>query len=353
MSPYARGGMETHTLELATELQKYMNVTVLLPQLSPEQQGQKHPFEVVFLPWDHSRKWLLQYRSFSKEVATWLAKHPCELVFSQGFAAYDYLKQKKVPVIVHPHGLEMLGQAQTIKEQITFAIFKWIARQCFQKADCVISLGGQLTDMLRQGFDVADKKIKVIPNATRAMNLTKTEWSPCKNRFLFVGRLAFNKGLDFLPEVMNLVNIDSFSLSIVGDGPLRSSIENLSKSDPRVVYKGRLGASELRSEFENHRAILFMSRFEGMPTVILEAMSYGLCVVATRIGAVDTMLDPSTGILVEPSAKSISDGILRYSLMSDVERKTMAQCAQQKVKSHFTWEHVTQSYRDLFHEFVS
>jgi glycosyltransferase involved in cell wall biosynthesis len=54
------------------------------------------------------------------------------------------------------------------------------------------------------------------------------------------------------------------------------------------------------------------SLWENLPCVLLEAMSSGLPVVATRVGGTAEIVDSSTGHLVEPSSETaLADGILR------------------------------------------
>jgi glycosyltransferase involved in cell wall biosynthesis len=84
---------------------------------------------------------------------------------------------------------------------------------------------------------------------------------------------------------------------------------------------------------------------EGIPTVILEAMTAGVPVVATRVGAVaEAISDPSVGILVEPADdRALVDGLRR--LAGDMPlRLAIADRAREHVRTQFSLERLVDAY---------
>ncbi len=103
------------------------------------------------------------------------------------------------------------------------------------------------------------------------------------NTVLFVGRLSAEKGADVLlsawPEKTTL------ELVVVGDGPLRSTLGR--RGGPSVRFLGHCSPADVRDLMLRSRALVFPSlAYENQPVVLLEALSAGLPVVASRSGAI-------------------------------------------------------------------
>jgi glycosyltransferase involved in cell wall biosynthesis len=125
-------------------------------------------------------------------------------------------------------------------------------------------------------------------------------------RVLCAGRLTEQKRVDRFLEVMRRLSESSPELQIrsviAGDGPLRSELEQLADSlglRPRhVEFAGEV--ADMKRLYANSDLLVLTSDWEGSPNVLLEAMSYGLPVVATRVGGVpEIVCDGENGFLVQ------------------------------------------------------
>ena len=118
---------------------------------------------------------------------------------------------------------------------------------------------------------------------------------PC---FGFIGQLHESKGIQDLLRIWNSDRALS-KLSILGDGPLKNKVLAAANADPRIVYVGSFSA-ERRDEalptFFNSIDYLLVPSLEGegMPTVILEALSCGCPVIASPSGGIAAF---ATGML--------------------------------------------------------
>ncbi|MEQ9923115.1 glycosyl transferase [Pectobacterium brasiliense] len=98
-----------------------------------------------------------------------------------------------------------------------------------------------------------------------------------RGRFLYVGRLSEEKGLDFLLDFF--CQQPELSLTIVGDGPQRESLER--KAGENIQFKGYVNNSELNSIFVEHDVFIFPSTSEPWGLVVEEALVYGLPVICS------------------------------------------------------------------------
>jgi colanic acid/amylovoran biosynthesis glycosyltransferase len=145
-------------------------------------------------------------------------------------------------------------------------------------------------------------------------------------RLVFVGRLAEEKNPRVLVRAAADL-IDDFPdlrLTIVGDGPLRgalaSDIDALGVRD-HVRLAGWCDGPAVREELRASRALVLCSRFEGLPTVILEAYALGRPVIATSVAAVPELVRPGTsGWLIEPDSFEPLVAAMREALLATPTR---------------------------------
>ncbi|MDI9308958.1 MAG: glycosyltransferase family 4 protein [Limnohabitans sp.] len=117
--------------------------------------------------------------------------------------------------------------------------------------------------------------IQVIPNPVKAIHKSKNIVR--ENIILNVGRLVREKGQHYLIEMMSKLNIDNWKLVILGDGPLRESLEkqivDLSVQD-RVILQGTV--TNVEEWLHKSSIFAFSSVSEGFPNALVEAMAAGL-----------------------------------------------------------------------------
>jgi glycosyltransferase involved in cell wall biosynthesis len=110
--------------------------------------------------------------------------------------------------------------------------------------------------------------------------------------FLFVGVLDKRKGLDVLLELWIKYQIDA-KLILCGprgkDNDINALLDNV--DDTTIIELGPLGREEIKNQYLTADFFIFPSRREGLPNVILEAMSFGLPIISNNIpGVTDYLL---------------------------------------------------------------
>jgi glycosyltransferase involved in cell wall biosynthesis len=142
------------------------------------------------------------------------------------------------------------------------------------------------------------QNIRVIPNPVRSFNISGINREKI---ILSVGRLIASKKTDILLEIFSKLNCPDWQLWIVGDGPQRNMLEEISrqlKITDRVTFWG--SQKDLGKFYSKASIFAFTSVSEGFPNVLLEAMSAGLgCISFNCVaGPSDIIEDGVNGFLI-------------------------------------------------------
>jgi len=136
--------------------------------------------------------------------------------------------------------------------------------------------------------------------------------SPCHAvRLVCVGRLCEAKGQLLLVAAAAELAAKglAFELILAGDGPLRGELEALIQSldlQQRIRITGWISSAEVRAQILASRALVLPSFAEGLPVVIMEAMSLRRPIISTYIGGIpELVLDGVNGWLIP--AGSVQD----------------------------------------------
>jgi colanic acid/amylovoran biosynthesis glycosyltransferase len=125
---------------------------------------------------------------------------------------------------------------------------------------------------------------------------------------LCAGHLNEGKGHEYLFEAiaaLKMAGVDDVLLLVAGDGPLmgwlRRKAESLGIVD-QVRFLGHLAHDCLLSLYESGAVDLAVlpSSFEGIPVTLMEAMSYGVPVLATTVGGIPELCSEDCGVLIPP-----------------------------------------------------
>ena len=162
-------------------------------------------------------------------------------------------------------------------------------------------------DVLPNGFE------PVAEDAVRPSTLPLDEQE--RPLLVFVGRLSEQKGLDVLMDAWDSLcqqGEPNARLAIAGSGELNEWLDDriASSTYPQSIVKlGRVEDSEKRWLFEQAKGVLIPSRFEGLPTVLLEAMHAGAPTIMADVNDLGRLVtEPNAGLSVTPGD---SDGLVQ------------------------------------------
>ncbi len=162
-------------------------------------------------------------------------------------------------------------------------------------------------------------KVKITRNWT---GLTKenTENKRYSNKILCVGRLVEQKNYIFLINSLSKYE-KSISIDIVGEGPEKNKIKNLSKDkNVEVNFLGKINHDNLSEIYQKYKLYAIPSNFEGNPKTLLEAMGNGCIVLASNIENHSEIIDNSiNGFLFDLTEKDFIKTLDKFYSLNNLE----------------------------------
>ena len=172
-----------------------------------------------------------------------------------------------------------------------------------------------LTNFDIQGFSSLNPNTICINNPLGITHNKKFKEN--EKRFIFVGRAAIEqKGLDLLIKSFEDINNVEWSLSIIVDRldkPLEEMVRNARKTS-NITLKYDSNDEELIENYCSGSVFIMTSRWEGFGMTLVEAMSFGLPIIATpTVGAKEVLLDGKYGLITRSfSIEDITDAMRKF-----------------------------------------
>ncbi|MGD0886018.1 MAG: glycosyltransferase [Thermodesulfovibrionales bacterium] len=281
-------------------------------------------------------------------IHSFLRKGSFDLVHTHGYFA-DIVGIPAAKILGIPHISTCHG---FISNDRNLRLYNWLDRIALRFATKIIAVSeGIENDLIRSGIDRS--RIVTIQNA---VNGEYSDESAMRNRrekrnllnlsdkdFVagYVGRLSEEKGIKYLVEAISMLSTYEeipLKLLIIGEGPKRKDLEDFAKEknlEQRVFFIG------FQSDVENWLpamdVFVLPSLTEGTPMSLLEAMAYGIPVVASAVGGVPQVIDSGQdGMIVAPGvSREIKDAI--YLLYKNIDlRNSVAREAQKKIEANYS-----------------
>lgn len=257
----------------------------------------------------------------------------------------------KLPYIIRFGGGDIPGA------QVRFAkIYKLLGpviKAIWRNADALVVNSQGLKDRA-QGF-YAKRDFQIICNGVNTdIFYPGSREKTGEFRILFVSRLIEGKGLQFvipkLQQIQENVN-KNVKLIIVGNGPYRKTLENLTNecgAGKFVQFEGQRNKDELLRYYQNADVFILPSEQEGMPNVVLEAMACGLPIVMTPCEGSKELIG-NNGYVVPVEA--FSDRLI-YLANHREECLEMGRESRRIVDSCFLWEKKVAEYINILEDSV-
>ncbi|MCE9581903.1 MAG: glycosyltransferase [Planctomycetes bacterium] len=211
--------------------------------------------------------------------------------------------------------------------------------------DCETCVCESVREYTEREAGIDEKKLVAIPNGVELPALDGLDRS--RPEALFLGRLEPQKDVRTLLAAWPLVRrrIPAAVLRIVGKGPQEAELRALDVDG--VEWCGF--QTDLAPFWRTARVLALPSRWEGLPNAVLEAMAWGVPVVATAVGgSVELVREGKTGHLVEPG-DAVALAVRLAEVLEDGARaETMGREGRRVVERDYTVERMVSANQDLY-----
>lgn len=215
-----------------------------------------------------------------------------------------YLKEKyKIPFVISEHWSGFLQVNRSKLSFVSILTARYIAR----KASCLLPVSTILMDNLKE-LKIG-KKFKVIGNVINTELFFPEEKQNKTFAFLHISNLIPLKNPDVIIEAAFRLRKDfkNFELQIGGDGDVERLNKLIKKYDGQNYIKifGEISHSEVAEKMKKSSCFVLFSDYESFSCVLLESLSSGVPVIATRVGAIPEIIGENHGVVIEKSEEEL------------------------------------------------
>ena len=248
------------------------------------------------------------------------------------------------------------------KGHIIGKIYELIERFVLERTDTVLAVNEKTKQFYTGLYPQIKDKITIIPvgidtkmfkPVNRYETRKKYHLNENEKIILYVGRLNAEKGLDLLLKSFKTIK-NEFTyckLLLVGDGQEKANLKKIKKdlNLGDIIFMDVLEHEKIPEIINCADVFALCSYYEGMPTVVLEALACGVPVVSTDVGDVHKVVrDGETGYIVRTrSEEELSAKLIKALSNSDRFKENCIKTAQQ-----YSWDKIAKKIVGVYNELL-
>lgn len=276
-------------------------------------------------------------------------------LFLTSFQAVKNGIRNGTPVVVTIHGV--MAERRLFINSMQKTYLRTLGSWIFKNATMVICLTkSDANEIMKLGCP--RDEIRIISNPVDVDAFRPRPELEKDNIAIWVGRFVFEKGLDTLIKAAKEVVDQNSSVRfiLVGDGPLAGRVKHLVTKyqlQKNVALTGAIEPQRVNELLSKAAVFVFTSLKEGLPKVVLEAMSSGKAVVASDIPGVDEVIsNGENGILIpKDDPRAFAEGICQ--IMDDRKlRLKLGVAARKYILQYHSWNKILDELEDTYSSLV-
>jgi L-malate glycosyltransferase len=266
-----------------------------------------------------------------------------QLSYPAGLLGTIIQKRRKIPNILTEHSW--------IRRYFRSWIHKLCVLYTLNNSSRIISVSEALKNDI---LNFCNRHISVIPNVidVEKFFVSKSITGGTLNIGLLGGMGNFRKGLDILLKSVSLLKQMDLMLHIGGDGIYLDSFKKLSKElgvYEKCKFYGEILPADIIAFYSRLDFYVLPSRDETFGVVVVEALSSGLPVIATRCGGPEEIINKDNGLLIEKeNPEELAKAIVFLSEnMTSYDRDRIRKYALDKYGHKAFVKTITRLYKDV------
>jgi glycosyltransferase involved in cell wall biosynthesis len=242
---------------------------------------------------------------------------------------------------------------------------QWLVRQIIRKADWVVAHSASLMAQAERMVGKLGAARCHIPYGVDCERLRDQAKHPGtqlpmlpRPYVLTVAKLYERKGLDVLLKAIRTLghSASGYRFIIAGDGPEESRLKSLAHDlgiHGSVMFLGEVPNQDIPALFQDCEFCVLPSRSEPFGIVLLEAMTFGKAIVATRVGGIPEFIsDEVTGLLVPANdSDALADAIIKLIRQPEL-RIRLAKNGLASVEHSYDYRTLIERYASLFQNLI-
>lgn len=265
-----------------------------------------------------------------------------------GMIARKYAKAKNIPLVFTEHLTAYLPQNRHRLEEKHLRSIRKSAKQTQRILPVSQDLLQAMQELKIEG------KYEVVPNVVNTEWFYPVQHAPEKKELLHVSTAKDeHKNISGILRAIRQLKEEGkiIPLRIVSDGeiaPHKQYAAQLQLNDC-VRFEGKKTPEQIADCMRESAAFVLFSNYENLPCVICEALSCGIPVVATHVGGIPEMLDPSNGILIHPKDETaLKQALVKVLESGRYRAEEIARSAQER----YSIAAVSQQLMDVYREVI-
>jgi len=247
---------------------------------------------------------------------------------------YATLKRLGIPYAIRPHGSfsRVVMKKGYIKKKLSnFFIFN----KFISDAKSIIYLSKE--ERLASYHET--KNNVYLQNM---IDLPKPRCTVKANKLVYLGKIEPHyKNIDFMLDTIQGADLKGFVIELYGpiDEPYKCTFFKKVNDMSNVEYKGEIYGEEKEKLLNSSRGLILLSASEGMPMVVLEALSQGMaCFLSDRVNMSEYIEKHNVGLI---TSLNLTEATLNLSKFVDLliqEKETMSNSAVNTAVKNFQWD---------------
>ena len=273
--------------------------------------------------------------------------HPSENFGFYRYIPFIYLsKLIQKPILLHMHGCKFDKFYNSANK-----LQKLIIRNTFNCSNGIICLSKSWENIYST---ISETKTYVVNNTVPQPS--SNPYNIKSKSITFMGFVGDRKGIfDLLKAIVNLDVLIDYQLEICGSGEEKKLYNKIKEFnlEEHITFHGWIGEKEKDKILRRTNIFILPSYNEGLPMVLLEAMSYGIPVISTPVGGIPELVEKENGFLIEPGdVNSLHERI--QLLFKNLEiRRIMSNSNYNKIKQNFSMEYTFNKLELIYNEILS
>lgn len=204
--------------------------------------------------------------------------------------------------------------------------------------------------------EYAAKTSAVVNGITDMAHADVAPSSEHKYRLVTTGTVCERKGQYIIVEAMHRMNSEILKdthLTVMGIGADYAQLVTKSEEyglKDNITFLGNVPNAEVQQHLCAENIFILMSRNEGLPISVLEAMRAGLPVISTRVDGIPEQVDERNGVLINPNIEQLVEVLNR---LPEYDWEALGKGSRIRFENEYTFERMLRDYANMFDKLMA